>query len=164
MVLKNLNKDLLGNIVIIVSFILVIICIGMIISMEPINQQNTSFAEWDGMNYIISPDSEYSVSYDSLIVTSSFEGHNIELKKTKDLSVYDTNIRNPIEDVEVSSFNSTHDLYVNRKLSYGAIIPKEAVDGSNNDPYKLMDNTEIIEVICSNPDYINSFLGSATEG
>lgn len=157
---KNLDKNLVGNIVIIVSLILVFICIAMIIT-SSVSDTRVDTVEWNGLKYFVHDDSEAKVTDDSLIVTSSFSAHNLKLIKTSDLTNYNKNIRDDWQNVGVSTFNETHDFYLNSKLNYGAIVPHEAREKLNGDPYKLKGNPEIIEVTGENSEYMMSFVSSA---
>ena len=158
--LKNLDKNLIGNAIILISIVLVVICIGMILTASSMNSTPND-VEWNGFNYYIPQDSQATVTDDSLIVTSSYSGHNVELKKTTDLANYKSNIQKDFANVEKIVYNDTHDFYLNRGMNYGALVPNDAVDGPNADPYKIKENTEIIEITGGNPDYMDSFIASA---
>ena len=162
MQIKNLNKNLVGNIIIIISLIVVLSTVVLLIMSSFSNSSET--VEWNGMKCFVQPDAEYSIEGDSFIMKSPFKTHNLELRKTKDLTNYKDNIQTSSNGVAKSSYNSTHSFIISYKNNYGAIVPTDAIDRQKGDPYNLKDNTEIIEVTGENSDYMQSFIASTTYG
>lgn len=162
--LKNLDKNLIGNIVIIISIILVFLCIGLVwmSNVTEVFESVDSQVEWNGAKYMVPGDAEATVSDDSLIIESPYETHNVQLKKTKDLSNYKKNIEGDYGS-GYSDFNSTHIMISNDKLKYAAIVPKDTVDFESVDNlYQIKGNPEIIEVTGGDSMYMISFVSSAT--
>lgn len=161
--MMELDKNFMGSIVIIISLSLLFLCIGQLIC-----SFDDSFDEsvnWNGLNYILPPNSEYNMTNDSLIITSSIDEYNIELFRTNDLIEYNKYIAKNITNCVSYSFNSTHTLLINEKNCYAAIIPTESIkDNPSSNPYTIQDNSEIIEVKAKNAKYIESFLNSAYNG
>ena len=157
--LKNLDKNLIGNIVIILSVILVFLCIGLIMisSITEAFSSAESTVTWDGHDFMIPGDSEATVTEDSLIVTSPYATHNVEIKKTKDLSNYKKNIEGQY-DCGYFDVNSTHVMISNDKLNYAAIVPKDSVDFKSVDNlYQIKGNPQIIEMTGGDSSYMMSF-------
>lgn len=157
---KN-NTKLANKVIIIISLILVILCIALVMMVYPANS-HLEKVEWNGMRCFIEQDSSYSIDNDTFTLTSPFPSHNLQLKKTRDLTNYDDYLRNDYNGVTKVDYNSTHCFLFKAENKYGAIVPIDAIRKSSGDPYKLEDNTEIIEVTGSNPGYIQSFIGSSS--
>lgn len=155
---KNLDKNLLINALIIISILVVFIAV----SMSFISYESSSHKEkvtWEGHKFFIQDDSEYEVTNTTLKVTSNHKTHNIELEKTTlDSSDYEKNIANDHSLVAKMNYNSTHSFIANTALSYGVIVPKDALGGSFAD---IKGNPEIIEIHAENYDYMNSFILSS---
>ena len=164
MPLKDLNSSLVGKIVIIVSIILVILCVYMISTPSETtgvgqDTYHTENVEWNGMHFAVLADSEYSMTDDSLIVTSKYDKHNIELTKTKDQSTFNDKMG------DITSFayyprDSEHMVFESLNEPYAVIIDN---DDFNNRTLKIEEGTEFIEVIAHDKAYLTSFIVGSGE-
>ncbi|MBQ2652716.1 MAG: hypothetical protein IJF83_04105 [Methanobrevibacter sp.] len=158
---KKNKTELANKSIIIISLILVFLCIALVMMVYPANS-NLERVEWNGMTCFIEQDSAYTFDNTTFTLTSPFPSHNLQLKKTRDSTNYDDNIRDDFNGVTKVDYNATHCFLLNAKNKYGAIVPNDAIIKSAGDPYKLEDNTEIIEVTGENPRYMDSFIASSS--
>ena len=118
---------------------------------------------WNGVTYMVPADCEYCATEDSLIVTSPYHSHNIELKKTKDFTNFNKNLQK--QTVVTMHLNNTHNLYMNPTSNYGAIVLRDDVSPVGDNPYNLKKNSEIVDVHWQNTNFMNSFvLGAQVRG
>ena len=164
MPLKDLNSSLVGKIVIIVSIILVILCVYMISTPSETtgvgqDTYNSEEVEWNGMHFMVMADSEYSMTDDSLIVTSKYNKHNIELTKTKDQSTFNDKMG------DITSFayyprDADHMVLESLNEPYAVIVDNEDF---NNRTLKIEDGAEFIQVIAKDKAYLTSFIAGTGE-
>jgi flagellar basal body-associated protein FliL len=154
----KLNKNLLGNIVIIISILLVILCLAMIMISGPMGIKEVEW-EGDGYNYMLSSDMEYSMDENTFNITSPYDANNYEMKKTDDLSNFNEHLK-----VSSNSYsterNLTHTLIVNEKDNYAAIVPTDSFKPTKTG-FKLTGNPEIIEIKTKNVEGLMSFILSS---
>lgn len=161
--MKNLDKNLLGNIIILVSLILVIICFFMIITSSVTGVLNTTQAEWNGYKYFIESDSQVEEnSSDVLKITSPYSTHNIELRKTKDQTAFNEHFNSEDGMWSKSEYNSTHTYLSDDSNPFAVIVPNDALEMKDGH-YVLKENTEFIEVYGEDPMYMMSFTASHEE-
>ena len=161
----NLDKNLIGNVVIIVSVLLVLACFFMVLTTDVVNQTAPSEVEWNGFRYLhFEPDNTVEINNeDTLKVTSQYPSHCIELKKTKDQTNFKEHFGKDGSNAGVSDYNDTHKLMDSMSGDpYAAIVPNDAYEFKGGH-YELKENTEFIEVIGGGSDYRMSFLYSVEE-
>lgn len=112
--------------------------------------------KWNGVSYRVPGDCQYCATEDSLIVTSPYHSHNIELKKTKDLTNFNKNLQKQY--VTAMPINSTHKMLSNSGSNYGAIVASGDLSPLGDNPYNLKKNSEIVEVHWQNSNFMNSFI------
>lgn len=163
--LKN-NKNLIGNIVIIISIILVVICVFMCFTTQQTNSHSTT-QNWNDMHFILIQGLVCDENTDDMIKFSGGYGrHDIEINKTTDPSRYnqyigDTNTSEHIQNGFFrTSFNDTHSLeFIEIDNKWHAfLIPKN----DNATSTKLKDGTTIYEFSCPEREFLISFTHSIT--
>ena len=163
MKLKNINKNLLGSIVIIVSLLLVFSCVAMLIFSQPDSYGGQ--VKWNGLTFVLPPDSTYASNNQSFIVNSSINSYNIIVDKTTNLNDYNSYIASDVTGTTESSYNSTHRLLMNKESCYAAIVEDELIkDNPSSNPYVLNDNVEIVEFRGKDAKYMASFISSSYVG
>ena len=158
MQINNLDKNMLGNIIIIVSILLVFLCFFLIMF-----STQSEFVTWkgDGYTYMISSDMDYSISDDSFNVTSPYADNNFEFKKTTNQSNFNKYLKKSFEDnCYYTNRNGTHTLIVNEDDKFAVIIPSQSFKATT-DGYELNGTTEIIEIHANNMNNLLSFINSA---
>lgn len=166
MSIKN-NKNLIGNIVIAVSIILVIICIFMCYTTQEANSHSDSL-NWNDMHFILIQGlTSDEKTNDTIKFSGGYGRHNIEVHKTNDLTRYnqyigDTNTSSHIKSGFMRmSFNDTHNMECinDGGTWYAFVIPKNP---DNNTYAKLEGNPTIYEFSCPDKDFLISFTHSIT--
>ncbi|WP_405308419.1 hypothetical protein [Methanobrevibacter sp.] len=165
MALKN-NKNLIGNIVIIVSIILVAICIFMCFTTHQ-NNTNSDSLNWNDMHFILIQGIVCDEKTDDMIKFSGGYGrHDIEVNKTNDPNRYnqyigDTNTSEHIKNGFFrTNFNDTNSMeYIEIDGKWHAfVIPKN----DNGTSEKLKGHPTIYEFSCPDKDFLISFTHSIT--
>ena len=157
------HKNLIGNIVIIISIIVVIVSAYMVTSLQHDKMYNTDNLDWNGMHIIlIEGMTVVEQTDDYLKLTGGYGRHDVEIKKTNDLSRYNDLIGNSKSNAKVD-FNDTHKLiYATGNGSHSAncmfIVPKDAID--NSSVKKINGNPTIYEITCPDKDFLLSFVMS----
>ena len=158
----NFDKNLIGNIVILLSLILLIVCIAMQANlMMDTFLHSGEFVEWNGNKYSPPPDVKAEVTQDTLKFDSPYDSHDLELKKTKDQTNFNKYIAG--DDVTASiqtPYNTTHTLILNEGKKFGAIVANDEFENTDDGTIKLKGNPEIIELTFKNADL--SFILSVT--
>ena len=108
----KLNKNLVGNIVIMVSILLVLACFALIMISGPFNMESVKW-EGDGYTYILSSDMKYEKDENTFNITSSYGPNNYKLKKTTDQTNFRKYFKNTILDCYSTPRNLTHTIIVN---------------------------------------------------
>lgn len=155
------NKNLIGNIVIIISIILVASCIYMLFSEEHEQMYNTEHMNWNGFRFTLSQGlvCEESNNDSFKLVGKYSDKQNIQCNKTTDLTRYNKFIRNGKNAASIE-INNTHKLIkaTTDDGAYAAIIPIDAINGT----YKNLTGTPTIyEFTCKDEHFLLSFLMSA---
>ena len=78
----KLNKNLLGNVVIIVSILLVLLCLAMLMLSGPLSITEVKW-DADGYTYMITPDMDYTMDENSFNITSPYDSNNFQMKKNQ---------------------------------------------------------------------------------
>ena len=157
--LKNIDKNMIENIIVIVSAMLVIICFFLIITTSVTTTPNANQVEWDGYMYYIEADETVEINDENTLkITSPYDTHNIELKKTTDQSLFKKYLGS--DNISMFSeypYNDTH-MYVSVESGtpYAVIVPNDAIkmDGTH---YVIKEGTTFIEVIGKDSMYMSSF-------
>ena len=156
----KLNKNLLGNVVIIVSILLVLLCLAMLMVSGPLSITEVKW-DGDGYTYMITPDMEYTMDENSFNITSPYDSNNFQMKKTNDLSNYNKHLGyTDLNNVYHTPRNLSHTYIVNTADNYVAIVPTDSFKMVENG-YKLKGNPEIIEIETKSADGIITFLSSS---
>lgn len=159
---KDFDKNLIGNIVILISLVLVIICIFLILTSAVNNVNNP--VEWNGYEYLLEPDMQVEVNKeDTLKITSPYAKHNIELKLTKDQTNFKKYLGSDLQTFADYEINGNYK-FVEAFNGYGAIVPSDALElKQTNDGqsyYVLKENTEFVEAFGEDSTFLSSFITS----
>ena len=162
--LKNLDNNLIGNIVIFISLILVIICFFMVITSNVTTSVDASQVEWNGYQYFLESDANVEMNTeDTLKITSPYSTHNIELKKTKDQTTFNKHFGSQSAGMWAENdYDDTHKYLSDESDSYAVIVPNDAIEMKDG-KYVIKENTEFIEIIGEDPSFMMSFTSSATK-
>lgn len=153
----NLDKNLIGNIVILASLILLLVCIAMEVNLMVDSTINAGQpVEWNGVLFSPSPDVEVEVTADTLRFDSPYDSHDVELKKTKDQSNFNQYIGGDnIFDCWQTPYNETHTLIVNDGKNFAVIIANDDFDDADG-PVVLKGNPDLVEVTFSDSQFLIS--------
>ena len=165
MSIKN-KKDLIGNIVIIVSIIIVIITIFMCVTTHESNSHSDSL-NWNDMHFILIQGVTCNEkTNDTIKFSGGYGRHDIEVKKG-DASRYnqyigDTNSSNHIKNGFIkTSFNDTHDMeFIKIDDCYHAFVFPKNPNGETGK--KLDGNITVYEFTCPDREFLMSFTHSIT--
>ena len=156
------HKNLIGNIVIIISIIVVIVSAYMVTSLQHDKMYNTDNLDWNGMHIILIEGMTVAEQTDDYLkLTGGYGRHDVEIKKTNDLSRFNDLVGNSKKRTSYA-FNDTHKVISvdTGEYTYSAIVPKDAIDNSTKS--KLIGNPTIYEVTCPDGSFLISFIGSIT--
>ena len=164
------NKNLIGNIVIIISIIIVILTAYMIYSSQMEEMYSTDDVIWNGMDIILFEGLTVDEQTDDVLKLSGRYGINkVEIKKTTDLTRYNKLIGDTdgLDHIEYE-FNDTHTVMATSDNTYCAVVPNDALESSSDsvfdtDNLKLKGNPVIYEFTCDNGEFLVSFMGSITQ-
>ena len=154
------NKNLIGNIVIIISIILVASCIYMLFSEQHEQMYNTEHMNWNGFRFTLSQGlvCEESNNDSFKLVGKYSDKQNIQCNKTSDLTRYNKYILNG--NMSKMEYNTTHKLLMvdTDGGAYAAIVPADSINGIK----ELTGTPTIYEFTCKDKQFLISFLMSAS--
>ena len=167
------KRNMIGNVVIVLSIIVVIICIMNVASIEHDATYNTQSVDWNGLHFILIEGLVVeSQTNDTITFKSNYEKHNIQVRMTDDYTEYNERVGHLDKSERLNGgvvripFNSSHYL-IKRQDSQGVyevLVPYESLpklNGSDN-PYEIQGNPTIIEFKGQDPEFIQSFIKSMT--
>lgn len=155
----KLNKNLVGNIVIFVSILLVLACFALIMISGPLSMESVKW-EGDGYTYILTSDMKYEKDNTSFNITSPVEANNIKLIKTTNQSNFRKYFKNSALDCYYTPRNLTHTIIVNEEENFAAIVPTNSFKSTDRG-FELNGTPEIIEIHTKDIKGIVSFISSS---
>lgn len=156
----KLNKNLVGNIVIMVSILLVLSCFALIMISGPMGIETVKW-EGDGYTYILTSDMKYQMDENTFNVTSPYEPNNYMMKKTNDQTNFRKYFKNSLTDAYSTPRNLTHTILVNGQENFAVIVPTESFKTTDRG-YELNGTPEIIEIQMKDSSGIASFILGST--
>ena len=154
----NLDKNLIGNIVILVSLILLLVCVAMEVNMMTESAMNMGgTVEWNGIRFSPPSDVKAEVTADTLTFDSPYDSHDMELKKTTDQTNFNKYIggENIYNGCWNTPYNDTHTMFVNDAQKFAIIIANDDFDDSGGSVV-LKGNPNLIEVTFNNVEFMLS--------
>ena len=155
----KLDKNLVGNIVIMVSILLVLACFALIMISGPFSMDSVKW-EGDGYTYVLSSDMKYEKDENTFNITSSYEPNNYKLKKTTDQTNFRKFFKNSGLDSYYTPRNLTHTIIVNQEENFAVIVPTESFKTTDRG-FELNGTPEIIEIQAKDISEIYNFIGSS---